>query len=71
MGTNTCYMCDALATTKEHIPPKALFLKQKDLLREFSLRKELITVPSCEEHNNNKSKDDEYFVYLLASMATT
>ena len=67
MGTNTCYMCDALATTKEHIPPKALFPKQKDLLGEFSLRKELITVPSCQEHNNNKSRDDEYLVFCLST----
>jgi len=60
-------MCDSLATTKEHIPPKALFPKQKDMLRELSLRKELITVPSCEKHNNSKSMDDEYLVFCLST----
>ena len=60
-------MCDALATTKEHIPPKALFPKQKDVLSEISLRKDLITVPSCEKHNNSKSRDDEYLVFCLST----
>jgi len=67
MRKTTCYMCDALATTKEHIPPKALFPKQKDVLSEISLRKDLITVPSCEKHNNSKSRDDEYLVFCLST----
>lgn len=67
MKVPTCYMCEALATTKEHIPPKALFPKQKDLLGELGLRKQLITVPSCEEHNNGKSKDDEYLAFCLST----
>lgn len=67
MNAKTCYMCDSIATSKEHIPPKAVFPKQKDLLGEISLRKKLITVPSCELHNNCKSMDDEYLVFCLAT----
>lgn len=67
MRKKTCYMCGALATTKEHIPPKAIFPKQKDVLGDINLRKKLITVPSCEIHNNCKSKDDEYLVFCLST----
>lgn len=63
----TCYMCDDLATTKEHVPPKCLFPEAKDIEdKTKSYRKELITVPSCPRHNNDKSCDDEYFLYILS-----
>lgn len=58
----SCYACDRQPVSREHVPPKCLFpteLKQ-------NLRKELITVPSCEVHNGKKSDDDEF---LLASLA--
>jgi len=52
-----CYFqgCGRSAINKEHIPPKAFFLPDR--------RVQLLTVPSCEEHNNSKSKDD---LYVLA-----
>jgi hypothetical protein len=58
-------MCDRVATSKEHVPPKCLFPEDKDLPAGVSLRKDLITVPSCDEHNTTKSNDDEYLMYLL------
>jgi hypothetical protein len=62
---NTCYMCNNKATSVEHVPPRCLFPEKKDLPPEIDLRKELITVPSCDEHNTQTSKDDEYLLYVL------
>lgn len=56
-------MCDARATSQEHIPPKAIFPELKDLGRD--LRRNLITVPSCDEHNSQKCKDDEFLHFAL------
>lgn len=54
-----CYFkgCQATPVTVEHAPPKSFFPKDK--------RKNLITVPSCAEHNNAKSNDD---IYVLAQV---
>jgi hypothetical protein len=49
---STCYMCDETATTDEHAPPKSFF--------ESVQRNNLITVRSCETHNNDNSKDVDY-----------
>jgi hypothetical protein len=53
----TCYMCDQPATSKEHVPPRCLFPKGQ--------RDRLITVPSCDTHNREKSQDDEYLRDVL------
>lgn len=47
-----CYRCNNIATSVEHAPAKCFF--------PIEHRKNLITVPSCEQHNNETSKDDEY-----------
>jgi hypothetical protein len=65
---SACYMCDAAATSDEHVPPKCLFPEKKDLRSGADLRKQLITVPSCDVHNTHKSADDEYLLYALATM---
>jgi hypothetical protein len=52
--TNACYRCGEPATTREHFPPKAFFPRGGNL--------QLRTVPSCIEHNNGKSKDDQYLL---------
>lgn len=65
MSVTHCYMCEATATSVEHVPPRCLFPEQKDLPSGVNLRKQLITVPSCEAHNTSKSKDDEYLLYAL------
>lgn len=55
----TCYACENPATGREHVPAKCLFPKQE------AYRKNLITVPSCDDHNSNKSADDEYLRHLI------
>lgn len=60
-------MCDDLGTTVEHVPPRALFPEGKDVGGE-NHRVELITVPSCVEHNNRKSDDDEFLMVSLAGI---
>jgi hypothetical protein len=59
-------MCESPATTREHVPPKCFFPKSKDTPLGEDLRFNLITVPSCEEHNSAKSKDDEYLCFVVA-----
>ncbi|MBK6987911.1 MAG: hypothetical protein KBF92_02210 [Bacteroidia bacterium] len=49
-----CYRCGKDATSKEHAPAKCYFPEEAEY------RKNLITVPSCKEHNEDTSKDDEY-----------
>jgi hypothetical protein len=61
----TCYMCDKKAQGVEHVPPRCLFPEKKDLPEGVDLRKQLITVSACDEHNTSKSQDDEYLLYLL------
>lgn len=63
--TMVCYMCDKNATGMEHVPPRCLFPEQKDLPVGVDLRKQLITVPACDEHNTAKSRDDEYLLNIL------
>lgn len=61
-----CYCCEKTATTKEHIPPKCFFPEPKHLPENSpNYRKNLITVPSCFEHNNYRSKDDEYAAAVI------
>jgi hypothetical protein len=60
-----CYFCGKPATSSEHVPPKCVFPEQKDLPEE-DYRKNLITVPSCDEHNAAKSRDDEFLMACLA-----
>ncbi len=62
--SKTCYMCDRFATSKEHIPPRCIFPEAKDLPG-TDYRKNLITVDSCDVHNSQKSKDDEYLLCIV------
>lgn len=55
----TCYYCGEPKTSYEHVPPQSFFPKNK--------RVNLIQVPSCDDHNGNKSKDDEYVRLVLMS----
>ena len=45
--TETCYACERPASTIEHCPPKSFFPSGQ--------RQDLMTVPSCEEHNIEKT----------------
>ena len=62
-----CYWCGKSATSTEHVPPKCLFPEEKDISKVYNktFRNSLITVPSCDEHNLGKSKDDEHLLSCL------
>lgn len=66
----TCYACIKTATTREHVPPACLFPEGKDLGAGYDLRMNLITVPSCDDHNTIKSGDDEYLLWILSTNLT-
>ena len=55
---NKCYACGKVATTREHVPPYCFF--------PTGYRENLITVPSCEEHNNKQSNEVEYVRNILS-----
>lgn len=59
-----CYFCGNPATSREHVPPKCIFPETKDFPGS-NFRKNLITVPSCDEHNLKKSEDDEFLMGCL------
>jgi hypothetical protein len=59
-AADICYACDQPATTKEHAPPRSFFPQGH--------RDNLITVPSCETHNNDNSKDVEYARNVITTM---
>lgn len=65
-----CYMCSAIASSREHVPPRCIFPELKDS-NGTNFRKELITVPSCELHNLKKSNDDEYLFHALSASITS
>lgn len=56
-----CYLCGALATTKDHIPPRGMFPKPRP--------SNLATVPACKNCNQQASKDDEYFRLIVAAIS--
>ena len=62
-----CYMCDREATSREHVPPRCLFPEKGDV-GHSNFRKNLITVPSCDLHNSNKSKEDEFLMVSIAGI---
>jgi hypothetical protein len=64
MSKRDCYFCGKPATSKEHVPPRCLFSEGKDAFGKDH-RKNLITVPSCDEHDLEKSKDDEFLMVCL------
>lgn len=57
INTVCCYCGIKRATTKDHVPPKAIFTKPRP--------SDLITVPCCFECNNAASVSDEKFKAYL------
>ena len=49
----------------EHVPPKVFFPDKKYSLDNDDHRQKLITVPSCDTHNSNKSHLDEYLFGVI------
>ena len=71
MQSRYCYVCGKPATSDEHAPPKCLFPESKDTVDGADYRINLITVPSCDEHNSAKSHHDEYLMQALAGSYTS
>ena len=63
--TEQCYMCDSEASSREHAPPLCIFPEGKDMGDGHDYRKNLITVPSCDNHNLEKSHDDVYLQLIV------
>jgi hypothetical protein len=63
-----CYACDAPKTSMEHAPPRCFFPETKDANGHYLFRTNLITVPSCDAHNAEKSGDDAYALWHLAGL---
>lgn len=65
-----CYACNNVSTSKEHVPPKVFFPEVEYLSDGYpDFRKNLITVPSCDDHNLKRSLDDQYtFMVIVASI---
>ena len=59
----TCYMCANPKTSREHVPPQCLFPPAESIGK--NLRSNLISVPSCDTHNNKKSGLDEVLRSVL------
>ncbi|MEK7951004.1 hypothetical protein [Luteolibacter soli] len=66
MTMKTCYMCHEPGVSKEHVPPRCIFPETKDV--QENLRQNLITVPSCDLHNSQKSDDDAFLLVSLAGI---
>jgi len=60
LSNHRCVYCGAAASTRDHVPPKALFA------RPVRIR---IRVPACSACNNGRSQSDEKFKVALAIMA--
>ena len=71
MPKPTCYMCDEEATSREHVPPATFFPELKDSPEGRDYRRNLITVPSCPQHNSSKSGDDQYLATVIAACIQT
>lgn len=51
------YCCQAVATTRDHVPPAGIFAKPRPQC--------LATVPACATCNHEAAQDDEYFRTVL------
>lgn len=62
-GSEVCVLCGIrAATTKEHVPPRSLFLEMPE---------QYLTVPACDDCNNStKLADDDLRVYMSSSSRT-
>ncbi|MGZ3863109.1 MAG: hypothetical protein ACXVPN_04835 [Bacteroidia bacterium] len=67
MNNEICYRCGENATSQEHVPPQCLF-PTINVEGKSVLRVNLITVPSCKDHNHGKSNEDEFLRNALAGI---
>lgn len=54
-----CYMCGTEATCTEHFPPRSFYPDDP------SLKLNRITAKSCDEHNTEKTLDDDYMRHIF------
>ena len=59
-GRDACVYCGALATSRDHVPPR--FLLEKPLPRD------LLTVASCSDCNHSFSLDEQYLQVVIAQI---
>lgn len=59
-GQGACVYCGAMATSRDHVPPR--FLLEKPLPRD------LLTVPSCRACNHSFSLDEQYLQVVIAKI---
>jgi len=58
-----CTYCgERIGTTRDHVPPKGLFVRP---------RPKLVTVPCCEQCRDSQSLDDEYFLRMVSLKGDT
>ena len=55
-----CAYCGHPATSKDHVPPKCIFPRERD---------DLITVPACNAHNGERSRLDALLLEFLGLFA--
>ena len=63
LSRSYCIYCGALATTRDHVPPKVLL--------DQPFPPNLRTVPSCGPCNNGASLDEQYFLVLLGQFSSS
>lgn len=61
--TTSCYACSAPSVDFDHVPPRSFFPK-------YGMQRQLLSVPSCAEHNQNQSGVDEYLKNILVGTAS-
>lgn len=67
IGTN-CYLCGKAANgPDDHVPPEVLF---RGVGGRSYKRPEIITVPSCRDHNEGTSGDDEVLAWVMSDAAS-
>lgn len=67
-----CYACSRPAVSKEHAPPKGFYPPRKEVFQApkgKDYRRNLISVPSCIEHNSDKASDDNFVQAAIAVFA--
>ena len=65
----SCYLCGTAADgSDDHVPPEVIF---RGVDGRSYKSPEIITVPSCREHNEGASEDDEFLAWVMAHASST
>jgi hypothetical protein len=67
LSQQSCYFCAAPADgSPDHVPPEAIFRGFSDSYKS----PKIITVPSCHEHNQGASADDEVLAWVMSDASS-